>query len=232
MVAAYAEKPSTTAAIRSVFGMSLSELERGYTAFVKQQVAAMPVLAEPPAASFSELEKARRERPGDAEAAAGLAYAYLTRGAAKEAIDLAKKALELKPKHQFGDVCVVFGGEGGDAETRRRGDAGRKRGGDRRGERGRKNPPRRKRERAGGEGGAGSEARSIALLEACLDRKAPEPLVLICWPILKLKAQQYDAAAELFSLGERLDPSNPKWTAALPGCIWRPSASRSAGGRR
>ena len=32
---------------------------------------------------------------------------------------------------------------------------------------------------------------------------------------MKLKAEQYDEAADLYALGERLDPGNPKWTGRL-----------------
>ena len=45
MVAAYAEDPSTEAAVRKVFGISQAEFERGYTAFLRRQIDATPVLA-------------------------------------------------------------------------------------------------------------------------------------------------------------------------------------------
>ncbi len=54
---------------------------------------------------------------------------------------------------------------------------------------------------------------AMAELEGCLDRKAPEPLVLNLLAGLKLKAEKYDEAAELYALGERLDPANPQWPA-------------------
>jgi len=56
---------------------------------------------------------------------------------------------------------------------------------------------------------------AIELLEGCLDRRAPQPEVLSLLAGLKLKAQQYDEAAELYAVGERLDPHNLKWTRAL-----------------
>jgi tetratricopeptide (TPR) repeat protein len=46
MVAAYAEDSATGAAIRKVFGISQAEFERGYTAFLRKQIDATPVLAE------------------------------------------------------------------------------------------------------------------------------------------------------------------------------------------
>ena len=60
---------------------------------------------------------------------------------------------------------------------------------------------------------AGTPQEAMAKLESCLDRKAPEPLVLNLLAGLKLKAEKYDEAAELYALGERLDPANPQWTA-------------------
>ena len=56
---------------------------------------------------------------------------------------------------------------------------------------------------------------AIGMLEACLDRKKPDPLVLGLLAGLKLKAKKYDEAASLYALAERLDSGNPKWTTAL-----------------
>jgi len=61
---------------------------------------------------------------------------------------------------------------------------------------------------------AGSPQEAIVRLESCLDRKAPEPLLLNLLAGMKLKAERYDEAAELYTLGERLDPANPQWAAA------------------
>jgi len=60
---------------------------------------------------------------------------------------------------------------------------------------------------------AGTPQEALAQLDACLDRKAPQPLVLNYLAGLKLKAEKYDEAAELYALGERLDPANPQWPA-------------------
>ncbi|MGA2257981.1 MAG: tetratricopeptide repeat protein, partial [Thermoguttaceae bacterium] len=62
---------------------------------------------------------------------------------------------------------------------------------------------------------AGTPQEAMARLECCLDRKAPEPLSLNLLAGMKLKAKEYDEAAELYALGERLDPANPQWVAAL-----------------
>ena len=80
MVAAYAENPSTEAAIRKVFGVSQAEFERGYMAFLRKQIDATPVLAAE-GQTFDELEKAHRSQPQDAGVAARLALAYFQRGA-------------------------------------------------------------------------------------------------------------------------------------------------------
>ena len=118
-----------------------------------------------------ELEKAHRQQPEDAEAAARLALAYLQRGAKKEAADLAAEALKLQPKQQLATYVQVRLQK------------------------------------------AGTPKEAMAELEGCLDRKAPEPLVLNLLAGLKLKAEKYDEAAELYALGERLDPANPQWPA-------------------
>ena len=97
MVAAYAEGPSTEAAIRKVFEVSQVEFERGYTAFLRKLIDATPVLAEEEAKRLSRLaasklkeEKydeadelyARGERldPANPQWAAGRAKVYLAAG--------------------------------------------------------------------------------------------------------------------------------------------------------
>ena len=55
-------------------------------------------MKRPSRRSFAELEKAHRDRPDDADAAAELAYAHLSRGATARPLDLAGKALVLRPK--------------------------------------------------------------------------------------------------------------------------------------
>ena len=163
--------PSTEAAIRKVFGISQAEFERGYTAFLRKQIDATPVLAAAESEQFDELEKAHRQQPKDAQVAARLALAYFQRGAKKEAAELAAEALKLQPKQQLATYVLVRLQK------------------------------------------AGTPQEAMARLESCLDRKAPEPLVLNLLAGMKLKAEKYDEAAELYALGERLDPANPQWTA-------------------
>ena len=67
---------------------------------------------------------------------------------------------------------------------------------------------------------AGTPQEAMARLEDCLDRKAPEPLLLNLLAAMKLKAKTFDEAAELYALGERLDPANPQWTAARAACLF------------
>jgi tetratricopeptide (TPR) repeat protein len=59
------------------------------------------------------------------------------------------------------------------------------------------------------------ESAAISMLEAALDRKSPEPLLLDLLAELKLKAKKYAEATELYLLGERLEPTNTTWTRAL-----------------
>jgi cellulose synthase operon protein C len=56
---------------------------------------------------------------------------------------------------------------------------------------------------------------AAAMLEKSLDQKSPEPNALNLLAGLKLKAKQYDEAARLYSLGEKLDAANPQWTRSL-----------------
>jgi len=61
---------------------------------------------------------------------------------------------------------------------------------------------------------------AVALLEGCLlqdgqIRDDPHPSALNLLAALKLKAEHYGEAAELYATGQRLDPVNLKWTRAL-----------------
>ena len=99
MLAAYTANRTTGQAIREAFGVSLEEFERGYLAYLQHVAAALQAMKQPSRASFAELLKSQRDHPGDADAAAELAYAQLRRDAAKDAGELAEKALKLRPKH-------------------------------------------------------------------------------------------------------------------------------------
>ena len=56
---------------------------------------------------------------------------------------------------------------------------------------------------------------AVELLEACLDRRAPEPRTLNLLAALKLKAEDFAEAAQLYQLGAKHDPLNLKWHRAL-----------------
>ena len=56
---------------------------------------------------------------------------------------------------------------------------------------------------------------AIELLEACIDDESPQPNALNLLAGLRLKAEQYDEAARLYALGERLDAVNLKWSKSL-----------------
>lgn len=62
---------------------------------------------------------------------------------------------------------------------------------------------------------AGRSEAAVEMLEGRLDEAAPHPCVLNLLAALKLKAEHYDEAARLYTLGERLDPVNLRWTKAL-----------------
>jgi len=56
---------------------------------------------------------------------------------------------------------------------------------------------------------------AVELLEDVLDEQSPDPLALNLLASLKLKAEEYEEAARLYALGERLDSVNLQWTQAL-----------------
>jgi len=107
LLAAYAEGLTTREAIRRVFGVSQEEFEQGYLAQLKNLVSGLSSLKGPSRAGLAELLKAHRDRPKDADAAAELAYAYLRRSAATEALDLARLAVKLHPKHQLATYVLA-----------------------------------------------------------------------------------------------------------------------------
>ena len=81
-------------------------------------------MKQPSHRGYAELVKAHRDRPRDADAAAELAYAHLCREANAEALDLAREALKLRPKHPL--ATYVAGAAAADRRHggRGRGDAG------------------------------------------------------------------------------------------------------------
>lgn len=61
----------------------------------------------------------------------------------------------------------------------------------------------------------GETDEAIELLDACLDREAPQENVLNLLASLRFKAKQYDKAAELYRLGAEHNPSQVQWTKSL-----------------
>jgi len=62
---------------------------------------------------------------------------------------------------------------------------------------------------------AGRTEQAIALLEACLDREAPDPRALNLLAGLKLKTEKIAEAAQLYQLGAEHDLYNLRWPRAL-----------------
>jgi tetratricopeptide (TPR) repeat protein len=108
MLAAYTASPETSQAIRAVFGMSISEFEQGYSRFVDERLKAVPFLAEPESEELSPLENLCREQPGNASAAARLAYAYFQRNSPADAFRLARAALKLDPHEPLAAAVVAY----------------------------------------------------------------------------------------------------------------------------
>ncbi|HVX59475.1 MAG TPA: tetratricopeptide repeat protein, partial [Pirellulales bacterium] len=61
----------------------------------------------------------------------------------------------------------------------------------------------------------GETGEAVRLLEACLDREAPQENAVNLLAGLKFKAKQYDEAARLYELGAKSQPGNLKWAKLL-----------------
>ncbi len=107
MVAAYVEDPATDAAVRKVFAVSQAEFERGYTAFLRKQVDATPVLVSAESEALGELEKAHRLKPEDPQVSARLALACLERGAKAEAAEMAAASLKVELHQPLATYVMV-----------------------------------------------------------------------------------------------------------------------------
>jgi tetratricopeptide (TPR) repeat protein len=99
LLGAYAEGLATGDALEQVFGISCEEFERGYRQYVGEVAGAMADLLPEVERTFPELLAANRENPQDADLAADLAHAYLQRGALREALAEARRALEISARH-------------------------------------------------------------------------------------------------------------------------------------
>ena len=104
LLKAYADGLKTPNAIRHVFGMSLAEFEGEYRKYVGELAGSMADLLPETTRTFAELLAATREDPDDVDLAANMAQAYLQRGALREALDSARRALDLSPRHPPSDV--------------------------------------------------------------------------------------------------------------------------------
>ena len=90
-----------------IFGLSLEQFEQGYVDYLNELVAGMSSLARPTRADFEDLLQSHREQPDDAEVAAALAVAYLSRDAGDEALRLAQRVLKQHPKHQQATYVIA-----------------------------------------------------------------------------------------------------------------------------
>lgn len=107
LLAAYRENPNTRAALRSAFNVEQADFEQGYLKFVQEIVAALSVSQKPEVLTFAELVRAQQADPRDADLAARLAVAHFERRSYPQARQLARKALELKPKQQQASYVVA-----------------------------------------------------------------------------------------------------------------------------
>jgi tetratricopeptide (TPR) repeat protein len=100
MLDCYADNLTTPAAIKRSFGIETEDFEKGYQAHVKKVVASLVVGGKKPKRmTFSELDRAHREDPKNADTAARLALEYFRRRAGPKARGLADKALAINDKH-------------------------------------------------------------------------------------------------------------------------------------
>ncbi len=104
---AYADGLSTPEAIWRVFEMPVEAFERGYREYVAEVAGAMADLLPEKEHTFSELLAAKRDDPDNADLAAELALAYLQRGALREALAEARRALEHLPRHPRATYVVA-----------------------------------------------------------------------------------------------------------------------------
>jgi thioredoxin-like negative regulator of GroEL len=100
MLAAYAERKTTTEALKTLFGMTLNGFEAAYRRRIDELVAAAGPAASKPKLTLAELERRVREQPEDADAAAELAKAWLDRDDKPQARRYALAAQELAEKKQ------------------------------------------------------------------------------------------------------------------------------------
>jgi tetratricopeptide (TPR) repeat protein len=101
LLSAYADNLTTDRAVRKATGATQEEFERGYREYVETLAGSMASFDAEPEADFTELLQLQRKNPDDARLAAQTAYAYIRRGAYREAEQLAVEALKLAPGEQL-----------------------------------------------------------------------------------------------------------------------------------
>ncbi len=107
LLGAYGKGISTADAIEGVFGTSLDGFERGYREYVGAVTGSMADLLPEVEQTFAELLAAGRDEPDNPDLAADLAHAYLQRGALREALTEARRALDLSAKHPRATYVVA-----------------------------------------------------------------------------------------------------------------------------
>jgi tetratricopeptide (TPR) repeat protein len=107
MLRVFADGVNTEQAIRQVLGMSKADFEKGYRAFVAEQVEAIRGLDWADASDLGTLKKSAEEHPRDALAQAELANGYFVRNADKEAYAYSQKAMALNPRQPLASYVLA-----------------------------------------------------------------------------------------------------------------------------
>src|SRR5262249_13463359 len=89
----------TTSAIREVCKVDKAAFEKGYRTYLEGVVKEIKGKATKPLLSYDAVQKALKQKPGDPDLTAQLAYHYLEGGEKKEARQLAKQVLDKKKTH-------------------------------------------------------------------------------------------------------------------------------------
>ena len=107
MLAAYADRLTTTEALRRSFGVEQADFERGYAEYLMKLAAELSGLAPRKDPKPAELEAAHAAAPNDPDVAAQLALAYLRADDAPAARKLADEVLKNHPRHQVAGYVVA-----------------------------------------------------------------------------------------------------------------------------
>jgi tetratricopeptide (TPR) repeat protein len=99
LLAAYRDGQDTAVAIRSVCGVDVPKIERGYKSFVRDVVGKATGNLPVKAMTLAQFESAVEKHPEDANLAARLAEQYWKRRRARDARDVVDKVLKEQPKN-------------------------------------------------------------------------------------------------------------------------------------